>query len=224
MRACPDKGPEAAGPSGPRLRHPAVPALLQTFGSPAALAQAGTEELIEVMTNAAPWMRTPRELAGRIHAALAEQSVQVPGTDSAGEIISGLAESLAVLLNAQTGPVPGLVRLAEQPRIAGLLRQKVRRRPARHAQTPHPLSTQARTSSLTKPTDLDRTDRRTPRHARAHDKGRRPLLRRAACAHARSRGRGRPYRQTMSPPSARPPVRRRAALPPSRGAALVPGP
>ncbi|MGW0745853.1 IS110 family transposase [Streptomyces sp. NPDC002817] len=83
---------------GPRLRHPAVLALLQTFGSPAALAQAGTEELIEVMTDAAPRMRTPRELAGQIHAALAEQSVQVPGTGSAGEIISGLAESLTVLL------------------------------------------------------------------------------------------------------------------------------
>ncbi|MER6187161.1 hypothetical protein [Streptomyces sp. NPDC001652] len=85
-------------PSGPRPRHPAVLALLQTFGSPAALAQAGTEELLEVMTDAAPRMRTPRELAGQIHAALVEQTVQVPGTDSAGEIISGLAESLAVLL------------------------------------------------------------------------------------------------------------------------------
>jgi hypothetical protein len=94
----PSPGAGAAGPSGPRLRHPAVPALLQTFGSPAQLAQAGTEELIEVMTDAVPRMRTPRELAGRIHAALSEQSVQVPGTDSDGEIISGLAESLAVLL------------------------------------------------------------------------------------------------------------------------------
>ncbi|WP_217558953.1 IS110 family transposase [Streptomyces sp. GbtcB6] len=83
---------------GPRLRHPAVLALLETFGSPAALAQADTEELIEVMTDAAPRMRIPRELAGQIHAALAEQAVQVPGTASAGEIISGLAESLAVLL------------------------------------------------------------------------------------------------------------------------------
>jgi transposase len=43
-------------------------------------------------------MRAARELAGQIQAALAEQTVQVPGTDSAGEIISGLAESLAVLL------------------------------------------------------------------------------------------------------------------------------
>lgn len=83
---------------GPRLRHPAVLALLQTFGSPAALGRASTEELIEVMAEAAPRMRAPRELAGQIHAALAEQTVQVPGTGSAGEIISGLAESLAVLL------------------------------------------------------------------------------------------------------------------------------
>ncbi|MGW6023722.1 IS110 family transposase [Streptomyces sp. NPDC055099] len=83
---------------GPRLRHPAVLALLQTFGSPAALARARTEELIEVMTNAAPRMRTPRELAEQIHIALAQQTVQVPGTASAGEIIAGLAEALAVLL------------------------------------------------------------------------------------------------------------------------------
>jgi hypothetical protein len=69
---------------------------------------------------------------------------------------------------AQAGPVPGLVRLAEQLRIAGLLRQEARgkeapqrrahlphpppcRRPARHAQAPRRLPTRTRTSSLTKP-------------------------------------------------------------------------
>ncbi len=246
---------------GPRLRHPAVLALLQTFGSPTQLAQAGTEQITQVMLQAAPRMRSAHTLADQITTALAEQTVQVPGTASAGEIVSGLAEALAVLLkrreiletriaalleahplakvltlhargrgqdrsphpgrgrrrqrvphrrspgflrgtnphhpsfrdlypgrraasrrqqDAQTGPVPGLVRLAEQPRIAGLLRQEAlgeqapqrsphlphpppRQRPARHAQTPHPLPTQARTNSLTKPTDLDRTDRSTPR-------------------------------------------------------------
>ena len=263
---------------GPRLRHPAVLALLQIFGSLAALAQASTGELIQVMTDAAPRMRTPRELAGQIHAALAEQTVQIPGTASASEIISGLAESLAVLLkrreilesrmtalleahplakvltsmpggrsqdrcphpgrdrrrqcvphhrppgllrgtdahypsfgnlhpgrraaprrqqDAQTGLVPGLVRLAEQPAIAGLPRQEAVgkqaprrsphlphpppcRRPARHAQAPHPLPTRARTNSLTKPTELDRTDRSTrharrPGHSHPHREGHLPI-------------------------------------------------
>jgi len=83
---------------GPRLRHPAVLALLQTFGSPAALAQAGTEAITQVMLAAAPRMRSARTLADQITTALTEQTVTVPGTASAGEIVSGLAEALAVLL------------------------------------------------------------------------------------------------------------------------------
>ncbi|MBD0844804.1 IS110 family transposase, partial [Streptomyces sp. TRM68416] len=106
---------------GPRLRHPAVLALLQTFGSPAALAKAGTEELIEVMTDAAPRMRTPRELAGQIHAALAEQTVQVPGTASAGEIICGLAESLAVLLKRREVLETRMTALLETHPLAQVL-------------------------------------------------------------------------------------------------------
>jgi len=39
---------------GPRLRHPAVLALLQAFGSPAALAQAGPEEITRTLLGAAP--------------------------------------------------------------------------------------------------------------------------------------------------------------------------
>ncbi|WP_151485294.1 IS110 family RNA-guided transposase [Streptomyces albicerus] len=106
---------------GPRLRHPAVLALLQTFGSPATLAQAPAEELIEVMTDAAPRMRTPRELAGQIHAALAEQTVQVPGTASAGEIISGLAESLAVLLKRREVLESRMTALLEAHPLAKVL-------------------------------------------------------------------------------------------------------
>ena len=106
---------------GPRLRHPAVLALLQTFGSPAALAKAPVEELIEVMTDAAPRMRTPQELAGQIHAALAEQTVHVPGTASAGEIISGLAESLAVLLKRREVLETRMTALLEAHPLAKVL-------------------------------------------------------------------------------------------------------
>ncbi|MEU5041569.1 IS110 family transposase [Streptomyces griseorubiginosus] len=71
---------------GPRLRHPAV------------LAQAGTEQLAQVMLQLAPRMRSAHTLAGQITAAPAEQTVTVPGTASAGEIVSGPAEALTVLL------------------------------------------------------------------------------------------------------------------------------
>ncbi|WP_435835044.1 transposase [Streptomyces antibioticus] len=50
------------------------------------------------MPQAAPRMRSAHTLAGQITTALAEQTVTVPGTGSAGEIISGMAESLAVVL------------------------------------------------------------------------------------------------------------------------------
>ncbi|GAA2344134.1 IS110 family transposase [Streptomyces kunmingensis] len=83
---------------GPRLRHPAVLALLQDFGSPAALAEAGTEQMIHVMLAAAPRMRSADHLAKQINQALAEQTVEVPGTASATEIVSGRAETLAVTL------------------------------------------------------------------------------------------------------------------------------
>lgn len=69
---------------GPRLRHPAVLALLQTYGSPAQLAQAGTEQIAQVMLQTAPRMRSAHTLADQITNALAEQTVQVPGTGSAG--------------------------------------------------------------------------------------------------------------------------------------------
>jgi transposase len=86
---------------GPRLRHPAVLALLQVFGSPAALAEAGTEQMIHVMLAAAPRMRSADHLAEQITQALAEQTVEVPGTIAATEIVSGLAESLAVTLRSR---------------------------------------------------------------------------------------------------------------------------
>lgn len=84
---------------GPRLRHPAVLALLQTYGSPAALAQAGGEEITRVLLEAAPRMRTAHQTADQVTAALAEQTVTVPGTAAAGDIIPGLAQTLAVILD-----------------------------------------------------------------------------------------------------------------------------
>ncbi|WP_340384395.1 TerD family protein [Streptomyces sp. SS7] len=85
------------------------------------MAQAPAEELIEARTDAAPRIRTPRELAGQIHAALAEQTVQVPGTASGGETISGLAESLAVLLKRRQVLETRMTALLEAHPLAKVL-------------------------------------------------------------------------------------------------------
>ncbi|MGW6275085.1 IS110 family transposase [Streptomyces sp. NPDC055060] len=98
---------------GPRLRHPAVLALLQTYSGPAALAEAGEDRIAEVMLAAAPRMRSARRLAGQTTAALAEQTVTVSGTGSAAEILSGLAQSLALILEARIAALLGAHPLAK---------------------------------------------------------------------------------------------------------------
>ncbi|MFG3289142.1 IS110 family transposase [Streptomyces sp. NPDC048179] len=106
---------------GPRLRHPAVLALLQTYGSPAQLAQAGPEQITQVMPQAAPRMRSAHTLAGQITTALAEQTVTVPGTGSAGEIVSGPAEALAVLLKRRENLETRIAALLEAHPLAKVL-------------------------------------------------------------------------------------------------------
>jgi transposase len=107
--------------AGPRLRHPAVLALLQTYGSPNQLAQAGTEQIERVMLQAAPRMRSAHHLAEQITTALAQQTVTVVGTDSAGEIISALAESLAVLLKRREVLESRVAALLESHPLAKVL-------------------------------------------------------------------------------------------------------
>jgi hypothetical protein len=105
---------------GPRLRHPAVLALLQTYRSPTQPARAGTEQNAEVMTDVAPRMRVHRPTP-QIQATLAEPRVQVPGTGSAGETVSGLAKALAVLLESREILEMGVAALLEaRPLAKGL--------------------------------------------------------------------------------------------------------
>lgn len=82
---------------GPRIRHPAVLDLLEHYGSPGAIAQAGREETIEVLRSGAP--RMAGRLAAEILAALDEQTVVVPGTNSAAIILPSLAASLRTVLD-----------------------------------------------------------------------------------------------------------------------------
>lgn len=84
---------------GPRLRHPAVLALLQTLPTPADLHRAGPGEITQILLEAAPRMRSADTLTGQITAALAEQTVTVPGTAASADIIPGLTRTLASILD-----------------------------------------------------------------------------------------------------------------------------
>ncbi|WP_374222986.1 transposase [Streptomyces sp. MBT65] len=106
---------------GPRLRHPVVLALLQTFVSPAALAQAGGEEITRTLLEAAPRMRTAQKMTEQVMAALAEQTVTVPGTAAAGDIIPGLAEDFAAILHRRDVLEDRIASLLEAHPLADVL-------------------------------------------------------------------------------------------------------
>ncbi|SFD64631.1 IS110 family transposase [Streptomyces aidingensis] len=77
---------------GPRLDHPAVRAILERFGSPAAIRKAGRRQLLRLTRPRAP--RMAERLVDDIFTALDEQTVTVPGTDTATLILPSLAGSL----------------------------------------------------------------------------------------------------------------------------------
>ena len=81
---------------GPRIQHPAVLDLLQRHGSPDQLRKAGTSRIAKILKPNAP--RMAERLAADITAALAEQTVVVPGTNAAAVIVPSLARQLAEVL------------------------------------------------------------------------------------------------------------------------------
>ncbi|ATL25604.1 Mobile element protein [Streptomyces formicae] len=81
---------------GPRMQHPAVLALLEHFGSPAQLRQAGRRRIATAIRPKAP--RTADRLSSAIFTALDEQTVVVPGTGAASLIVPSLARSLTGFL------------------------------------------------------------------------------------------------------------------------------
>ncbi|MFC9499867.1 IS110 family transposase [Streptomyces sp. NPDC056982] len=82
---------------GPRMQHPAVLALLERFGSPAEIRNAGRRRITTVLSPKAP--RMAGRLTEEIFTALDEQTVVVPGTDAATLIVPTLARSLAAVLD-----------------------------------------------------------------------------------------------------------------------------
>ncbi len=80
---------------GPRLDHPAVTHLLERFGSPAALRNAGRRRLVNLIRPKAP--RMAERLVDDVFDALDEQTVVVPGTGTLDVVVPSLARSLAAV-------------------------------------------------------------------------------------------------------------------------------
>jgi transposase len=81
---------------GPRVAHPAVLEILSRFGGPAGIAKAGRRRVSTAAVKHAPRMGT--RLAEDIFTALAEQTVLVPGSTAAENVLPRLAESLKTIL------------------------------------------------------------------------------------------------------------------------------
>jgi transposase len=77
---------------GPRLDRAGVLELLAAAPTPAALAELGAEGMAEVMASRSP--RLARTLPAQVLAALASQSLVVPGTAAFARVISGVAGQL----------------------------------------------------------------------------------------------------------------------------------
>jgi hypothetical protein len=83
---------------GPRLDHQAVPWLLERYGSPAVLRNAGRRRLVELIRPKAPSMAA--RLVGDVFDALDEQTVIVPGTGTLDVVIPSPARSRPSTNNA----------------------------------------------------------------------------------------------------------------------------
>lgn len=81
---------------GPKVQTTAVLELLSRFGGPAGLAKAGKRQVTAVARKNAP--RAGQALAEAAWAALAEQTVVVPGTKAAEAVLPRLADTLAQVL------------------------------------------------------------------------------------------------------------------------------
>lgn len=82
---------------GPRAQQKATLALLAKYGGPVGMKAAGKRRLLTTATKANP--RKAADLVDRIWAALAEQTVVVPGTTAADTVLPALARSLAETLD-----------------------------------------------------------------------------------------------------------------------------
>jgi hypothetical protein len=104
---------------GPRLDHPAVLDLLETWPTPAALTAAGKTRVRTRLLKKAP--RLGGRFTEEIFAALAAQTVVVTGTNAAGIVLPRLAAQLAALRQQRAEVAEQVEELvAAQPRLAHL--------------------------------------------------------------------------------------------------------
>lgn len=81
---------------GPELDHVGILDLLVRYPVPVQMAAAGRARIRRVIAKRSP--RLPDDLADRIHAALQQQTVEVPGTQAYATVICSLARQLDALL------------------------------------------------------------------------------------------------------------------------------
>lgn len=104
---------------GPRLQHPAVLDLLQRYPEPQAMRAAGRARLAARLRKLAP--RLGEQLAEQIIRALAEQTVVVTGTATAGQVLSRLAEQLATLRRQRAEVADQVEALVEAHPLSAVL-------------------------------------------------------------------------------------------------------
>ncbi|MFI7503939.1 IS110 family transposase [Streptomyces sp. NPDC049687] len=104
---------------GPRMQHPAVLVLLERFGSPAQIRQAGRRKVTNLLRPKAPRM-APR-LTEDVFTALDEQAIVVPGTEAAALIVPSLARSLTAVLDQRRLLEERLEELLEAHPLSKLL-------------------------------------------------------------------------------------------------------
>ncbi|MGW4065902.1 IS110 family transposase [Amycolatopsis sp. NPDC004747] len=104
---------------GLRIAHPAVLEILSRCGGPAGIAKAGRRKLTAIAKVHAP--RLGDKLVEAIMAALAEQTVTVPGTAAADTVLPRLADSLKTVLRQRKQVAEQVEGILDAHPLAGVL-------------------------------------------------------------------------------------------------------
>jgi transposase len=104
---------------GPRISHPAVLEILSRCGGPAGIAKAGRRKLTAIAKVHAP--RMGDKLVEAIAAALAKQTVTVPGTAAADTVLPRLADSLKTVLQQRKQVAEQVEGILDAHPLAGVL-------------------------------------------------------------------------------------------------------
>ncbi|SER99563.1 Transposase IS116/IS110/IS902 family protein [Lentzea xinjiangensis] len=104
---------------GPKISHPAVLEILSRCGGPTGIAKAGRRKLTAIASAHAP--RMGDKLIAAIMAALAEQTVTVPGATAADSVLPRLADSLKTVLQQRKQVAAEVEEILDAHPLAGVL-------------------------------------------------------------------------------------------------------